>query len=215
MPYRRATHASLDRMLYIHDRLAAGKPVNCTSAGRAMEVSPLTIWRDTEYMRDRLGLPVKFDSSTNTYRYSEPVSSFPTVKVSEGERFSLLIASKALEQYRGAPFYGQLKSSFAKFSANLREEVSFSPAEALQGVSFKSLGHGKTDAAIFDLLNRGLTRRRQIEFDYRRPGQPSVSRRCVQPYHLSQRGNLWYLVAHDLERKRCAPSRCRASARWC
>ncbi len=39
-----------------------------------------------------------------------------------------------------------------------------------------------------------------MEFAYRKPGEAQSSRRCVQPYHLAHRDNLWYLIALDVER---------------
>jgi predicted DNA-binding transcriptional regulator YafY len=40
----------------------------------------------------------------------------------------------------------------------------------------------------------------EVEFDYRKPGSAAPERRRVRPYHLANRENLWYLIAHDLER---------------
>lgn len=56
-------------------------------------------------MRDQLGLPVEYDAQIYAWRYAHPVKSFPTVQVSEGELLALLVAQKALDQYRGTPFH--------------------------------------------------------------------------------------------------------------
>src|SRR5215212_7267905 len=103
MPYRNVRHGVLERMLHIHDELQRGRPVNCTRLGATLEVSRKTVVRAIEYMRDRHNLPIEFDAVRNSYRYTEPVGAFPTQKVTEGEVFALLVARKALEQYRGTP----------------------------------------------------------------------------------------------------------------
>ena len=200
MPYRRPQHGSVERMIKIHDELQRGASTNCTQLARALEVSRKTVVRDITYMRDRLKLPVEFDSKHNTYRYTEPVGAFPTINVTEGEVFALLVARKALDQYRGTPFHGQLAASFEKLAAGLKDTVSFSPTNELQSVSFKHVGLGKSDIAVFNDLNRGVMRELEVEFDYRKPGEAKAERRRVQPYHLSHRENLWYLVAFDLGR---------------
>ena len=200
MDKRRANRAPLERMMHIHEELRRGASVNCTNLGEALEVARKTLVRDINYMRDRLGLPVEFDPVHNTYRYTEPVESFPTVKVSEGEVFALLVARKALEQYRGTPFHGQLAASFEKLTAGLKQSVTFAPTDELRAVSFKNIGVGKSDAKVFADLNRGIMRELEVTFDYRKPGEEHVQRREVRPYHLSHRQNLWYLVGFDLAR---------------
>lgn len=194
------TRVPIERMLHIHHALQRGGTVTCTSLGERLEVARKTLVRDISYMRDRLDLPIEFDPVRNTYHYTEPVESFPTVKVSEGEIFALLVAQKALEQYRGTPFHRQLAASFEKLSAGLKDTVSFAPTDELQSVSFKNVGMGKSDAKVFGDLSRGVVRQLELSFDYRKPGGAAVERRQVRPYHLSHRQNLWYLVAFDAER---------------
>ncbi|MBL9188902.1 MAG: WYL domain-containing protein [Opitutaceae bacterium] len=190
----------LERMLRIHDELRRGAFTNCTKLAAHLEVSRKTIVRDIAFMRDRLDLPIEFDSQLNAYRYTHPVSAFPTVQVTEGELLALLVARKALEQYRGTPFHRQLENSFDKLTAGLKDRITFSPAEELQSVSFKNVGLGRADLAAFNALSGATLRQFEVEFDYRKPGDKKAARRRVQPWHLSHRENLWYLVGFDTER---------------
>lgn len=191
----------IERMLRIHDELRrSGSFTNCTKLARLLEVSRKTVVRDIAFMRDRLELPIEFDVQINAYRYTQPVSAFPTVQVTEGELLALLVARKALEQYRGTPFHRQLEVSFEKLTGGLKDRISFSPAEELQSVSFKNVGLGKADLVIFNALSGATLRQNDVEFDYRKPGEAKAARRRIQPYHLSHRENLWYLVGFDAER---------------
>ena len=187
-------------MLRIHEELRRGAFTNCTKLAGSLEVSRKTIVRDIAFMRDRLDLPIEFDARINAYRYTHPVSAFPTVHVSEGELLALLVARKALEQYRGTPFHRQLEVSFEKLTAGLKDRISFSPADELRSVSFRNVGLGKADLAVFNALSSAVLRQQEVEFDYRKPGETTPVRRRVQPYHLAHRENLWYLVAFDQER---------------
>lgn len=187
-------------MLRIHDELRRGAFVNCTKLSKELEVSRKTILRDIAFMRDRLDLPIEFDAHIQAYRYTETVTAFPTVNVTEGELLALLVAQRALEQYRGTPFHGQLEIAFKKLAGGLRDRISFSPADELRAVSFKNIGLGKTNLAVFNTLSGAVLRSHTVTFDYRKPGDPKASRH-VQPYHLANRENLWYLVGFDLERE--------------
>jgi predicted DNA-binding transcriptional regulator YafY len=190
----------LERMLRIHEELRRSAFTNCTKLAAIFEVSRKTIVRDIAFMRDRLELPIEFDSQINAYRYTQPVTAFPTMQVSEGELLALLVARKALEQYRGTPFHRQLEASFEKLTTGLKDRITFSPADELRSVSFKNVGLGKADLTVFNALSAAVLRQQEVEFEYRKPGDAKRERRRVQPYHLAHRENLWYLIAFDQER---------------
>lgn len=200
VPPTKLSRPPLERMLRIHDELRRNTLPNCTKLCRLLEVSRKTVLRDIAFMRDRLDLPIDFDLGIQAYRYTHPVSGFPTVQVTEGELLALLVARRALEQYQGTPFHRQLEVAFEKLTGGLKERISFSPADELSAVSFKNIGLGKADLVVFNALSAAVLRQREVEFDYKKPGEGTVSRRRVQPYHLSHRENLWYLVGLDIER---------------
>ncbi len=191
----------LERMLRIHEELRRGALINCTQLVRDLEVSRKTIVRDIAFMRDRLDLPIEYDAQINAYRYTHPVNAFPAVQVTEGELMALLVARRAVEQYQGTPFHRQLEIAFDKLTGGLKDRISFSPSDELSSVSFKNMGLGKADLTVFNALSAAVLKQQEISFDYRKPGDARGARRRAQPYHLSHRQNLWYLIAHDIERK--------------
>jgi proteasome accessory factor B len=199
-PRAQLSRPPLERMLKIHDELRRGALINCTKLMKTLEVSRKTIVRDIAFMRDRLDLPIEYDVLIQAYRYTQPVTSFPTVNVTEGELMALLVAQRALEQYRGTPFHRQLEVAFGKLAGGLRDRISFSPADELRAVSFKNIGLGKTDLAVFNALSTAVLKQQEVTFDYRKPGATGKSPRRVRPYHLANRENSWYLVGFDLER---------------
>jgi len=187
-------------MLRIHEILQDGRQTNCTKLAEQLEVSTKTIMRDLAFMRDQLDLPCEYDASTFTWRYAYPVKSFPTVQISEGELLALLVARKALEQYKGTPYHAQLAAAFDKLSAGLNDRISFSPAGTLGNISFHQAGLGRADLKLFEKLSRAVNESHEIAFEYRKPGTRAVEARRVQPYHLANRESAWYLVGFDLAR---------------
>ena len=94
----------LERMMKIHQALHGGGHRNATQLALELGVSTKSIHRDLEFMRDRLGLPLRYDDARHGFHYTEPVEAFPTLQITEGELFALLVAEKALQQYRGTNF---------------------------------------------------------------------------------------------------------------
>ena len=190
---------SVERMMRIHDLLRADRPLNCTRFAHEIGVSRKTIQRDIDHMRDRLGLPLEYDRSTHSYVYTAPVEAFPTVQMSEGDAFALFVAERALEPLRGTPLFDRLQATFEKLTSNLKSGVDLT-AEDHDTVSFSQFGEGRTNAAAFDALQKAHAQEREVTFAYKKPGAAAAEPRRVQPYHLTHREHLWYLVGHDLDR---------------
>lgn len=191
----------LERMLRIHQELQSGTYPNASKLAVALEVSEKSIQRDLDFMRDRLQLPIEYDRQRFGFFYTEEVSSFPTVQISEGELFALLVAEKALQQYRGTNFEQPLISAFKKIADSLPDTVSLNLADWEQTISFRTSAEAILNLEIFDTLAKAASRREQLELAYRKPGQQQTEKRVVDPYHLANINGEWFLFAYDHLRK--------------
>ena len=190
----------LERMLRIHQLLQAGTHPNATSLAREIEVSTKTIQRDLEFMRDRLNLPLEFSHAHNGYHYIGEVSAFPTMQITEGEIFALVVAEKALQQYRGTSFEKPLLSAIRKMEQALPDTISLNLADIEQTISFRTRAEPILNLEIFDTLAKAVAQRQQLELFYRKPGQ-AAEQRLVDAYHLANINGEWYLFAYDHARK--------------
>jgi len=194
----------------IHQEIQSGKFPNATQLAAELEVSTKSIHRDVEFMRDRLGLPLEYDGRRYGYHYTQEVSSFPTVQITEGELFAMLVAEKALQQYRGTSFERPLMSAFSKLAEGLPDSVSIHLSDWEQTVSFRTSAQPVIHLEIFDQLAKATAERQQIELAYRKPGQQKTEPRVVDPYHLANINGEWFLFAFDHLRndiRTFAPSR--------
>ena len=188
-------------MLRIHQELQAGTLPNATSLARTLEVSTKSIQRDLEFMRDRMGMPIAYNGSKFGFYYSEEVNSFPTLQITEGEVVALVIAEKALQQYRGTQFEKPLLSAIRKIEQSLPDTISLNLADVERTISFRTRAEPILNLAIFDALAKATSHRRQLEITYRKAGQRSAEPRLVDPYHLANINGEWYLFAFDHARK--------------
>jgi Predicted transcriptional regulator len=196
----RAARPPVVRMVRIHDLLAAGKYPNCSTLAREFEVSTKTIQRDIEFMRDQLALPIEYDGPRHGFYYAGTVAQFPMITVSEGELVALLVAQKAVEQYRGTSFEKPLHAAFEKLVASLGDEANVSLHELSEAVSFRSAGVPRSQIEVFELLAEAVMACRTVEFDYLSLRAETRERRRVEPYHLACISNQWYLIGRDLAR---------------
>jgi len=187
-------------MLRIHQSLQAGTFPNATSLAREIEVNAKTIHRDLEFMRDRLNLPLEFDRARKGYFYTSEVSGFPTMQITEGEIFALVVAEKALQQYRGTSFEKPLLSAIKKMEQALPDTISLNLADIERTISFRTRAEPILNLEIFDALAKAVAQRQQLELHYRKPGH-AAEKRLVDAYHLANINGEWYLFAYDHARK--------------
>ena len=193
----------------IHESVKRNNYPNATTLAKKMEVSSKTIHRDIQFMRDRWNLPIEFDAAYNGFKYTHPVESFPLLQINEGELFALLIANKALQNYRGTIFEKRLSTAFRKIADSLPDAVSIHLNEWDEALSFRHTGESDVEVEIFDRVCQAAAKRRQIQIRYRKPNQ-EPEERVIDPYQLANINNEWYLYAFDHKRGdiRCfAPTR--------
>jgi len=199
------TGRQLERIHQIHVVLAEGRPVNVPTLLKRLgenESAAKTIRRDLAFMRDRMGLPVsEYDAARGGFYYTEEVTNLPLIQVTEGELLALLVARQAVEAYRGTPYARLLERAFAKLRSGLRDAVSF-PCEGLSdAISFRSPGAGIVDEALFTAVSKAVLDRREVTFSYKKAGEDDAVPRRARPHHLASISGMWYLAAHDLDRK--------------
>lgn len=184
-------------MLRIHQAIQSGAYPNASRLAAELEVSSKSIHRDLEFMRDRLDLPLEFDPRRRGYYYTEEVNAFPTVQMTEGELFALIVAEKALQQYRGTSFEKPLLSAIKKMEQSLPDTISLDLSEVQRTISFRTRAEPILDLKIFEVLAKATAERKQVQLGYRKPGQKEPELRTVDPYHLANINGEWFLFAYD------------------
>jgi len=188
-------------MLRIHQAVQSGSLPNASKLAAELEVSTKSIHRDIEFMRDRLNLPIEYDGSRHGFHYTQEVNAFPTMQITEGELFALVVAEKALQQYRGTTFEKPLLSAIKKMEQALPDTISLNLADIDQTISFRTRAEPILDLEIFDVLAKAVARRDQLELNYRKAGAQKAESRLVDPYHLANINGEWFLFAYDHARK--------------
>ncbi|MDQ8203331.1 WYL domain-containing protein [Pelagicoccus sp. SDUM812003] len=191
---------AIERMLRIHNELKSGSYPNCTSLAKEMEVSTKTISRDIDFMRDRMLLPLEYDSSLHGYYYTREVQSLPTIDISEGELLALSIARKSLDYYKGTPFEKPLANALNKLSASLPDTITANLSELSQSISFRQGRSSQVNEALLQAFTKATLERRTISFDYKKLGGSKTERRALNVYHLTNFLGKWYAIGWDQKR---------------
>ena len=184
-------------MLRIHQSILSGTYPNASNLAMELEISTKSVYRDLEFMRARLGVPLEWDGTKNGYYYTGEVKSFPPLQITEGEVVALVVAEKALQQYRGTSFEKPLLSAIRKMEDSLPDLVSLNLSDLQQSISFQTRAAPILNLEVLDALAKATAKRQQLELSYRKPGQKNAEQRRVDPYHLANINGEWFLFAFD------------------
>jgi proteasome accessory factor B len=187
-------------MILIHGRIKAGAFPNCPQLANEIEVSARTIKRDIDFMKVRLNLPIEFDSAKKGYRYTAAVEQFPSAPINEAELFGLLVAHKAVAQYRGTPFAAPLQAAFQRMTAHMNRDNPLHLSQLEEALSFHPFAPDDADLAIFEKVSQAIGNRRVLKFEYHKPARQGLARK-VHPYHLACVDSRWYIIGFDIGRQ--------------
>ncbi len=187
----------LARMLRIHDLLRQNKFPNCRQLAEEIEVVPRTIARDIEFMKYHLNLPIEYNQSRHGYYYSESVENFPSMSLSEKELFSLLVAQKSINQYKGTPYQKPLETALNKILNCLNNEIYYYVKELDKAVCFRPFIPDIADEKEFNLIYNAIQKNIMVEFSYKKLAANKPMVRHVRPYCLICVENHWYLIGFD------------------
>lgn len=191
----------------------AGEYPNARSMARRLEVSPRTIQRDIEFMRDRHGAPLVFDSNRNGYAYEDRSYRLSSIQLTQGELIALVVGESVVKTYKGTPFAADLAKAVRKIKDVLDDPIIINPSQFGETYSFRSSTESVSDPAIFNALIAAVDSRRRIDITYWSASSEVETNRSVDPYHLAAIDTAFYLVAYCHHRQRIlmfSPSRIRS-----
>lgn len=191
---------AIERMLRIHQELKSDRLPNCTTLAREMEVSSKTISRDIDFMRDRMLLPIEYESSKHGYYYTRDVESLPTIDISEGELLALSIAQKAMDHYKGTPFERPLSNALNKLAASLPDTITANLSELSDTISFRQSRQSYIDENLLQIFTKSALEKTEIVFLYKKLGAKEAEERRFWPYHLTNFLGKWYAIGWDIKR---------------
>ena len=190
-----------ERFYKIQAMLMAKSFVTMRQMQEALEVSRATLNRDLAYMRDRLGIPFKWDSSLRGYTLTRQQSDdrtfeLPGIWFNQQEIHSLLsiieLISKlepgGLLQTQVAPFKGRLESMLENGIGDAKE--------ALNRIRILPMAQRQVSSEYFELITHALVQRKRLDVHHfaRQTGQSTE--RQISPQRLVYYRDNWYLDAY-------------------
>jgi len=166
-------------------------------------VSPATLKRDLQYLRDRLSAPIVYDAFSNGYRFSAaPAGTASTARhelpglwFSENEIHAMLTMHQLLA---GLDDDGVLARHLQPLMEKLKGMLGTDETaarELMRRVKVIGTARRRVPSKHFELLGSALLQRRRLKLRYFKRSDRSTSEREVSPQRLVNYRNTWYLDA--------------------
>jgi predicted DNA-binding transcriptional regulator YafY len=166
-----------------------------------LAVSPATLKRDLQYLRDRLSAPIVYDRFDNGYRFEQaaagaaPRHELPGLWFSEKEITALLTMHQLMA---GLDDDGVLSRHLQPMMDKLQGMLGADESEArelMRRVKVISTARRRAPSRHFELLGSALVQRKRMWLRYFKRSDRSTSEREVSPQRLVNYRNTWYLDA--------------------
>ena len=164
-----------------------------------LEVSPATLKRDLDYLKDQLGAPIEYDRFLNGYRFDQEYRGqkheLPGLWFSERELYSLLMANQLLSELDSE---GVISRHLQPLLERIHLMLGTGEADAkalLKRVKIISPAKRPVPTQFFEMVGEALLKRRRLHIRYLTRGRGEVNERDVSPQRLVHYRNTWYLDA--------------------
>jgi proteasome accessory factor B len=191
------------RLLFIDQQIRAGKYPNCFQMSGLWELgcSYKTIQRDIDYMKYELDAPIEYDRKRHGFYYADKTWFLPSVMMSEGDIFALLVGTQALAMYKGTPVAKELETIYGKLAVCLPEKLTIAPELIFSRFTFSGPPAKAIREDVWKLAVRGLMNQRELEIKYQALHSRLPKAHAIHPYHLANLDGEWYLFAYEPRHK--------------
>ena len=164
-----------------------------------LEVSPATLKRDLEFLRDRMGAPIVYDRDLNGYRFGEGYlgqkHQLPGLWFNERELYSLLMAHQLLSELDTD---GVISRHLQPLLDRIHDMLGGAEADAttlIRRVKIISPAKRPVPGPFFERVAEALLQRKRLHMRYLTRGRREVGERDVSPQRLVHYRSTWYLDA--------------------
>lgn len=193
--------ATSARMLALLSLLQARRDWPGEVLAERLEVSPRTVRRDVDHLRE-LGYAIAAVRGPHGGYRLEAGADLPPLLFDDDQAIALAVALQV------APLSGvdiddgasrALATVRQVLPSRLRHRVDSLTATAVPG---PTAGSAAVDPTVLFTVSSAVRDREVLRFDHRRAdGSADRAPRRVEPHHVAARGGRWYLVGWDLDRE--------------
>jgi predicted DNA-binding transcriptional regulator YafY len=190
-----------DRLYKLKHWLDGGRSVGRDFLLRELEVSPSTLKRDLELLRDRMNMPIVWERSAQGWRLDRraagagPQYELPGLWFSADEIHALLTMQHLLANVDAGGLLGPHIEPLMKRLHQLLGSGAPPKADVARRIRVQTVGARHVHLPHFQAIGSALLRRQRLVMRYRGRSRADFTEREVSPQRLVHYRDNWYLDA--------------------
>lgn len=185
----------LERLILLADEFNRQRYPGVELLCHKYEIQPRTFYEDLRFIREFLGLDIKFERGRGGYFNATPSKRLPVFELSQGEVFALTLGKEMLSQYVGTSFEPILRSAIEKIVTRLPDRVKVDVDDIRCAVKFQPGAVIPVEKRVLFELNKACEMCLPVEITYHSAHKDETTTRVIEPYLLMEYGGAWYVVA--------------------
>ncbi len=196
----------MDRVYRIEALIRSRGLVDMQQLLDALEVSPATLKRDLEYLRDRLDAPIVYDRGAKGYRFQDESAGrrteLPGLWFSERELYGLLMVNQILGDMDVHGVIGRHLKPLLDRTHRLLQQRDVTASSLTDRVKVLAPTRRATSPHIFEAILDAVLRPQRILMTYESRGRGAIEEREASPQRLVHYRGTWYMDAWCHKRDR-------------
>lgn len=183
-----------ERIFWFHNRIKDDRFPNTRALSEQFGVSRKTAQRDIEFMRDRLGFPLRYVPDSRGFAYEDNTWELPGLWLNEDELVSLVLSYRLASAVPDASVKTALRTFLNDVIAR-HACADFNIDEISEKISVKNIAYARPRESVFHRMLEALLRSRPLRIEYYSPHNNRSSVRDILPLHLLSYMGTWHIVA--------------------
>lgn len=184
-----------ERYLWFHHQIKNDQHPNAKTLAGQFEITGKTAQRNIEFMRTRLGAPLRYLHVLRGYDYEDNTWEMPGLWLQEDELISLVLSYRLASAVPDNEIKMALRTFLNHVIAN-HSATAFSIDELSNKISVKNIAYARTGEKIFHRLLEALLRSLPLRMEYYSPHNGESTTRDILPLHLLNYMGTWHIIAY-------------------
>lgn len=195
---RSSAAVRLQSAVRIHREIAGGTYPSATRLGTVLDVTPKTARKYIGLLAESFGLHPAYDPIKHGYFYPGEVRPKLIPRLTDEEVVALFLLEEASRTLRDSPVHELLESVLDKLALMLPVISGLTLDQVSSALSLRlerAASLPGPDPEVMRTLYTALIRHRQVQISYRARKDGTVTRRRIDPLHLTRCEGQWYLIS--------------------
>jgi predicted DNA-binding transcriptional regulator YafY len=187
---------AFERFQWFHGQVRDGKFPNTTSLSEQFKVSSSTAQRDIQFISERLGAPLRYNSSRRGYFYIDNDFELPVTWFFKDEVITFVLLRNLVATFPDRHIEDAFKSFLKKISTYYPSINRLELEKLTENITLKNNEYFSVDEVLFNKVLHALISERTLEIKYYSPYKDESTERRIVPLHLLNLMGDWHLIAY-------------------